>query len=260
MTEAIAASLPPSGRAAETARVAETETRAALAAAFRVASHLGWNKEMGNHITARLPHAPDRFLMNPYGLGWHEMTTSSLVVVGPDGRPVDDPGAPMSPAGVNFHSGIYRARPEINSIIHVHAVAGVVISALADGLTILDQAGCYLLGEVGHHDFEGFVQEEDEVPRILADLGPRHCLILRNHGLLSVGGSVGEAFSFMGRLITACELQERVLATGARINHIPQPILDVTERQIAGKARRRIAAEWQMYLRWAERLDPSYRS
>ncbi len=128
----------------------------------------------------------------------------------------------LAPAGYNFHSGILKARPDLNCVIHVHATPGVVIAATKGGLEIVDQSGCHLYGEIAGHDFEGFAQEEDEVPRILRDLGDKHCLMMWNHGLLTVGRTLGEAFQYMRRLIDACALYERLLATGAEIRPIPQ--------------------------------------
>ena len=163
---------------------AERELRVQLAAAFRVAHHYRWNLQILNHITARIPGHPDRFLMNPQGLGWDEITASSLISVDLDGNILSHSGVKLAAAGLNFHSGILRERPDVNCVLHVHPTPGVVISATKQGLIIVDQSGCHLYGEVGTHDFEGFAQEEDEVPRILRDLGDKRALIMWNHGLL----------------------------------------------------------------------------
>jgi ribulose-5-phosphate 4-epimerase/fuculose-1-phosphate aldolase len=240
--------------------VAERSLRVELAAAFRVAHHYRWNLQILNHITARLPDRPDRFLMNPYGLGWDEITASNLVTVDFDGRVLSHDGVKLAPAGYNFHSGILKARPHLNCVIHVHATPGVVIAATKGGLKIVDQSGCHLYGEVAGHDFEGFAQEEDEVPRILADLGDKHCLMMWNHGLLTVGRTLGEAFQYMRRLVDACELYERLLATGAEIRLIPEDVLVFTRKQIDEKRKTPAYSdnEWQYHLRLAQRLDPSF--
>ncbi len=239
---------------------AERRLRVELAAAFRVAHHYRWNLQINNHITARLPGRPDRFLMNPYGLGWDEITSSSLVTVGLDGEVLSHEGVKLAPAGFNFHSGILAARSDIACVLHVHATPGVVISATRGGLTIVDQSGCHIHGEVAVHDFEGFAQEADEVPRILRDLGDKHCLLMWNHGLLTVGRSIAEAFLYMRRLVDACELQERLMATGAEIRTIPQDVLDFTRAQIDGKraSPEYSEAEWRYHLRLAARLDPRF--
>jgi ribulose-5-phosphate 4-epimerase/fuculose-1-phosphate aldolase len=239
---------------------AERRLRIELAAAFRVAHHYGWNLQILNHITARIPDRPDHFLMNPTGLGWDEITASSLATVNASDTVVSHEGTRLAPAGLNFHGGILRARPQINCVIHVHARPGVVIAATKGGLMIVDQSGCHLHGEVGVHDFEGFAQEENEVPRILRDLGDKHCLMMWNHGLLSVGRSIGEAFQYMRRLVDACEVQERLMATGAEIRAIAPEVLEFTRKQIDEKRKTSAysEAEWQYHLRLAERLDPSF--
>lgn len=239
---------------------AEWELRVAMAAAFRIAHHLDWNRVLANHISARVPDSAGRMVMNPYGLGWDEITASSLVTVELDGEVVSHNDVELAPAGFNFHSGILKARPDLNSTIHVHATPGVVIACTKDGLVINDQSSTHIYGEVGYHDFEGFAQEEDEVPRILNDLGDRHLLIMWNHGLLSVGASVGEAFMYMRRLIASCEIQERLMATGAEIRRIPQDVLDFTRGQIVEKRKKRSYSdiEWRYFMRLADRLDPTY--
>lgn len=239
---------------------AEWRTRVTLAAAFRLGFHLNWNRVISNHISARVPDRPDCLLMNPYGLGWNEITGSSLVTAELDGKILSHTDVELAPAGFNFHSGILKARPDLSCTMHVHATAGVVVACTEEGLLIVDQTGCHLHGEVGYHDFEGFAQDADEVPRILEDLGEGHLLIMRNHGLLSVGGSVPEAFMYMRRLINACELQERLMATGAKIRPIPPEVLEHTRRQLAEKKRKRSYSdvEWRSYLRLAERLDSSF--
>ena len=150
---------------------AEWETRVELAAAFRMAYHLGWNDRLVNHITARVPDQPDLFLMNPHGLGWHEITASCLVKADFKGNIKSDADASLAPAGLNFHSAILAAKSGVNCVCHTHPTAGVVISATRAGLKIHDQTGCLLHGQLGYHDFEGYAREEDEAPRIIRDLG-----------------------------------------------------------------------------------------
>jgi ribulose-5-phosphate 4-epimerase/fuculose-1-phosphate aldolase len=239
---------------------AERALRVELAAAFRVAHHYGWNLQILNHITARIPGQADRFLMNPHGLGWDEITASRLVTVDFTGQVLSHDGVKLAPAGYNFHSGILKARPHLNCVIHVHATAGVVIAATKGGLQIVDQSGCHLYGEVAGHDFEGFAQEEDEVPRILRDLGDKHCLMMWNHGLLTVGRTIGEAFLYMRRLVDACAVYERLMATGAEIRPIPQDVLEFTRKQIDDKRKTPAYSdgEWRYHVRLAERLDPSF--
>ena len=240
---------------------AEWALRRTMAAAFRLGYHFNWNRVLSNHISARHPDRPDWFIMNPYGLGWDEISASTLVTVDLAGKVLSHEGVELAPAGFNFHSGILRERPDLNSTIHVHPVAGVVIASTMEGLVISDQTSLHIYGQVGYHDFEGFAQEDEEVPRILRDLGEGKLLIMRNHGLLSVGESVPEAFMLMRRLIAACEIQERLMATGAEIRRIPQEVLDFTAAQLATKKKKRNYAgvEWAYHLRMLDRIDPGYK-
>lgn len=249
----------------ESARRSETgdsewDTRVNLAAAFRVAYHLGWNEGVNNHITARLPDAPENFLMNQRIHGWHEITASSLVKADLDGNVLDNDPLSVGPAGLNFHSAVLKAKPHINCVLHVHAAPGVVVSAMKQGLMIVDQTACMLHGQVAYHEFEGYADEMDEGVRILAELGDKLTMIMWNHGLLTVGRTIGEAFTYMRKLIWACELQERLMATGAEIRPIPDQALTFIQSQIAKRHGQRPYGgnEWSMYLRMAKQLDPSF--
>jgi len=236
----------------------EKALRIELAAAFRIAHHFGWNYDTLNHITLRLP-GTDTFLMNPLGLGWDEITASSLATADYEGRISSHTGVKLAPAGFNFHSGILKVRPDINCVLHVHAAAGAVIGSLEEGLVVYNQSGCALHGEVGYHAFEGLARVDDEVPRILRDLGSKHTLIMTNHGLLSVGASIGEAFGWMRALIEACTLQERVMATGGKLKPLPEALQAHTKAQMT-KSRNapREDHSWQYWMRVAERLDPDF--
>lgn len=239
---------------------AERKLRVELAGAFRIAHHLGWNLDTLNHITARIPET-ETFLMNPLGLGWDEITASSLVTVGYDRTIHSHAGARVAPAGFNFHSGILNARRDLGCVIHTHCRPGTVISSLTTGLKIFDQGGCLLHDEIGYHDFEGLAREEDEVPRILRDLGPtRHTLIMRNHGLLSVGVSIADAFGWMRTLIDACALHERIMATGGTSVVVPDELQARTKAQLTGNRPKGPPADisWGYWMRLAERLDPSF--
>lgn len=240
---------------------AEWNARVDLAAAFRIAYHLGWNNRLVNHITARVPDEPDHFLMNPHGWGWHEVTASNLVKADFDGNILSDGDVELAPAGLNFHSAILRDIPDVNCVCHTHPTPGVVISATRTGLKILDQTGCMLHGEVSYHEFEGYAREKDEAPRIVADLGDRKTMIMWNHGLLSVGRTIGEAFAFMRRLIGACELQERVMALGTEIREIPDDVKDFTKSQMDQRRPNQPLGgpEWRMNLRLADQLYPDYK-
>ena len=241
---------------------AEWETRVNLAAAFRVAHHHGWNETVRNHITARLPDAPEHFLMNPMGLGWHEITASNLLKVDLDGTVLTESDLAPGPAGLNFHSAILRAKPDLNCTFHIHPTQGVAVSAMKDGLIYVDQGGCALYGQVAYHEFEGLAEEADEAPRIVSDLGDKFAMIMWNHGLLTVGRTIGEAVTYMASLVAACDLQIRLMSTGAEIRSIPEEVLEHTSRQMAKRRGNKPGGEldWQMYLRLADRLDPSFKT
>jgi len=177
----------------------EQRLRYELAAVFRIAHHLGWNADTLNHISLRIP-GTDTFLMNPQGLGWDEITASSLSTLDYKWNVLSHSGIKPQPAGYNFHSGILAVRPDVNCVMHVHETLGTALGAIdeAEPLMIVSQGGCRLYQEVAYHGFEGLAQDEDEVPRMLADLGPsKHALIMRNHGMLTIGATLGEAFGFM---------------------------------------------------------------
>ncbi len=186
-----------------------------------------------NHITLRLPEAPKTFLMNP---AWPRLGRDHGLVRAGDGQDYDGriaslSGVKLAPAGFNFYSGILKARPDINCVLHVHASAGAVIGSLEEGLVIVyNQSGCAAAWRGSAITaFEGLARVDDEVPRILRDLGGRHTLIMTNHGLLSVGASVAEAFGYMRALIDAWTLQERVMATGGKLKPIPATLQEHTK-------------------------------
>lgn len=238
----------------------EWDARIHMAAAFRMAFHKGWNRDVLNHITVRVPGQPDHFLMNPIGLGWDEITASSLVKVTLDGKIVSHTNVRLAPAGLNFHSGILAARPDVNCIIHVHPTVGVIISAVQTKLVTLHQTGCHIWGDVGYHDFEGLAQAEEEVPRILHDLGDKHLLLMWNHGLLSIGRTIGEVFLRLSWLVDTCEVQERAMATGCPLRPIPDEVVAHTHRQMTERMNSPGYADqsWQYQMRSAMRLDPSF--
>ncbi len=241
----------------------EWNARVDLAAAFRVAAHFGWNDTIYNHFSARVVDAPATMVMNPMGIGWHEVTASSLIKSDFEGNDLSDSPLALAPAGRNFHSAIFRLRPDIGCVLHIHPVASVVVSALEEPLLPIDQSSALLQGKVSYHGYEGLAEEADEGPRIVDDLGENRLLIMRNHGLLTVGRTIGEAFAGMHMLVDACEAQVRLFATGRQVSVLPQDLCRRVQEQVA---RRRDDAtpggglEWKMYRRLALRLDPGFRT
>jgi len=240
----------------------EQRLRYELAAVFRIAHHLGWNVDTLNHISLRIP-GTDTFLMNPQGLGWDEITASSLSTLDHKWNVLSHSGIKPQPAGYNFHSGILAARPDVNCVMHVHETDSTALGSIdeTEPLVIVSQGGCRLYQEVGYHGFEGLAQDEDEVPRMLADLGSsKHALIMRNHGMLTIGATLGEAFGFMRALIDACALQMKIMATGKRLRAIPPDLQAHTKQQMNGRLANapREDISWAYWLRLAERLDPAF--
>lgn len=239
----------------------EAETRINLAAAFRVAHHLGWNDTINNHIAAKIPGEPDAFLMNPLGLGWHEVCAGDLIKSDFNGNYLSATSRTLAPAGYNFHSAILRDMPNVHCTLHIHARPVVVVSAMEDGLQYYDQGSCVLYNDIGYHDFEGLAQEAEEAPRIIADLGEKHALMMRNHGGLTVGRTIGEAFYFMKRLVDSCEVQAQLMQSGARTRTVPEDVQKFTKSQMdkrrAGKPYGRL--DWDMYFRLADQIDPGFK-
>jgi ribulose-5-phosphate 4-epimerase/fuculose-1-phosphate aldolase len=240
----------------------EWQTRVELAAAFRVAYYYGWNETINNHISARIPDQPDHFVMNPVGIGWDEVTASSLITADIHGNIVSDSSLTLAKSGQNFHTIVQRDRPDLQCIFHIHPADGVIISALKDGLQFFDQNACALYGKVGRHGFEGMVEEKSEGERIVEDIEGNYALIMANHGLLTAGRTIGEAFTLMQRLIKACDVQIRVMATGAPYNVIPDEIAELTATQMWERRGNKPfgVRTWPAIMRLADRLDPGYQN
>ncbi len=240
----------------------EWQTRAALAAGCRVTQHFGWNNSIRNHFTARVPDEPDKFLMNPVGLTWDEITASDFLKVDFDGNVYTESDLPPGPAGLSFHGAILKANPHLQCSFHLHEPNGVAVSAMQDGLIYATQESLSLYGLVGYHEFEGLADDAEEGKRIADELTEKVCIIMHNHGLLSVGRSIYEGFYYMQRLIEACQIQVRLMSTGAEVRHIPKDICEHTYRQFQKRAENRPIglADWTAYVRLAERLDPAYKN
>ena len=193
----------------------EYALRVDLAAAFRLADRFGWSQLVWNHITARCPDNPEHFLINPLGVRWDEMTASLLVKVDFEGDTVEviDGEGLVPKAGFVIHSGLFEVRPDVGAVVHVHTNDGVAVSALEDGLLPLSMEGLFSHDNLGCHPFEGTSMDTDERERLARSLGSRKAMILQNHGLLTVGASVGEAFVLMYWLERACEIWMKVLAS-----------------------------------------------
>ncbi len=237
----------------------EWQTRVDLAALYRLAAFYGWTDLVFTHISARVPGPDHHFLINPYGMLFDEITASSLVKVDAACTKLSDSPFPVNPAGFVIHSCIHAARPDVACVMHTHTRAGVAVSAQRDGLLPISQQSTFVVGNVGYHDYEGVALRPDEQPRLQANLGTKSFLILRNHGLLTVGASIPEAFLAMYILETSCQIQIAAQAGG------PLTLVDAgIQRDTAEVARMATAGlgpkiAWPALLRKLDKLDPSYK-
>ncbi|MFP8834733.1 class II aldolase/adducin family protein [Hydrogenophaga sp. XSHU_21] len=238
----------------------EAQLRRDLAACYRLIARFGWDDLIFTHVSVRLPGPAHHFLINPYGMLFDEITASSLVKVDLDGRKVDDSPWPVNPAGFTIHSAIHRARDDAHCVLHVHSVNGIAVSAQAEGLRPLSQHSIFVLPSLGYHGYEGVALNEDEKPRLVDDLGDHTFLMLRNHGLLTVGRSVAEAFTAMYLFETACTIQVRAQAGNGRLIEIAEPIVAGGRRQwqqVTHASGGELA--WPALLRRLDRREPDYR-
>lgn len=239
----------------------EWQARVDLAACYRLVALFGMNDLVYNHITARVPGDEGRFLINPYGYAYEEITASSLVKIDFDGNVVLDSGSGygVNRAGFVIHSAVHRARSDVACVIHTHSPAGMAVSALKCGLLPLTQNAMFF-GEIGYHDYEGPAIDLDEQARLVRDLGKNAALILRNHGLLTAGGTVCEAFVVMHWLEKACQAQLMAMACNTALNLPGDDVVRLTaERYRPGQRRNITEIEWPALLRMLERRDPSYK-
>lgn len=246
------------------ATATEDEVRRELAAVYRLVARYQMTDLIFTHISARLPGEEPRFLINPYGLLFEEVTASSLVVVDLEGNILEPSPYSVNPAGFVIHSAIHAARADAHSVLHTHTRAGCAVAATREGLLPVNQMSMEFYGRVGYHDYEGIALNLDEQQRLVANLGGHPALILRNHGLLTVGTSPREAFLRMFYLNRACEIQ--VAAASAGTLQLPTPdVCEYTARQFQGQAdvdfedTEGAELAWAALLRQVERCDPDYR-
>jgi len=239
----------------------EWQTRVDLAACYRLVADFGWSDLIFTHITARVPGTEDQFLINPYGMMFDEITASSLVKIDLEGRKLDDSPFPINPAGFTIHSAIHAVRHDAQCVLHVHSVNGVAVSAQKEGLRPLSQQSMFVLASLAYHDYEGVALNDEEKPRLVADLGDCNHLMLRNHGLLTLGRTVADAFLSMYIFEAACMIQVRAQAGGGPLIEIPESILEGAMRQSRTVTRAQGGMlAWPGLLRRLERRDPSYRT
>ena len=247
---------------------AEWQLRLRLAAAYRAVDHFGWSELTANHISLRVRNDPSEFLINPYGLLYSEITASNLVRIDGDGHVLTPTEYPINPAGFNIHAAIHNARDDAHCVLHVHTVAGMAVSCLKDGLLPLTLEGTDFHNRIGYHDFEGPSLEVDERSRLVAALGNNVALVLRNHGLVTVGETVDSAFLRMYRLMLACQVQMQVMMSGQAFTRLSDDILEKSAQRHEwffriGPGGKRVGhgeLDFSAVMRWMAKIDPSYQT
>ena len=239
----------------------EWAVRVDLAAAYRLVAHFRWDDLVFTHITARVPGPDHHFLINPYGMMFDEMTASNLVKIDMQGNKVSESPWPINPAGFTIHSAIHAARQDVQCVLHTHTLNGVAVSAQKNGVLPISQQSIFVLQGLAYHDYEGVALREDEKPRLVADLGDKSYLMLRNHGLLTVGRTIAEAFQLMYIFEATCAIQVRAQAGGELIP-VAQGIIDTALQQARQVSNNQGPQNlvWPGLLRRLDRIDPSYRS
>ena len=242
---------------------AEWAARVDLAACYRAVAHFGWDDLISTHISARLPDNPNHFLINPFGLMFEEITASSLIKIDIEGNKIDDTSPyDINPAGYVIHSAIHAAVPDAHCVVHLHSPDGVAVSIMEDGLMALEQTSIGVRANLAFHEFEGPALNLEEQERLRRDLGTKHSMLLRNHGTLTVGSTIAEAFMRMYALERACTTQVRALSAGqAGIHHPP----DSAIADMARMTNRRseilesyYSLAWAALLRMLDRKNPGY--
>lgn len=238
---------------------AEWQVRVDLAACYRLVALYGWTDLIFTHISARVPGADHHFLINPYGLMFDEINASSLIKVDQNCNKVIDSSFPVNPAGFVIHSAVHEARNDIQCVLHTHTRAGVAVSAQKCGVLPISQQSTFVLASLAYHDYEGVAFRDEERPRLQVDLGDRNFLMLRNHGLLTVGRTIADAFLSMYIFESTCQIQISAQAGGELIS---------VHRRIVNGAAQAIRVQtdglgaafvWPSLLRKLERIDPGYK-
>jgi ribulose-5-phosphate 4-epimerase/fuculose-1-phosphate aldolase len=235
--------------------------RVQLAACYRIFDHLGWVEMIYNHITLRVPGPEKHFLINPFGLMYREVTASNLVKIDVDGNVVGSSNYPVNPAGFIIHSAIHEALPDAHCVMHTHTTAGMAVASSKEGVTVTNFYGALVAKQLAYHDFEGITTEPGEKERLVASMGTKPYVVLRNHGLLVHGRDVAEAFVRMWQLQRACEVQIASRALGEVITLSDE----VCERshQASMKFNPRVGWGWDVFAamqRLMDQKDPSYRT
>lgn len=246
-------------RVKEQVTEAEWQVRQDLAAAYRLVAYYGWDDMVFTHLSARVPGPDDHFLLNPYGYLFNKVTASNLVKVDLDGNVVLDNGDRVNVAGFTIHSAVHMSREDARAVMHLHTDSGVAVSSLTEGFLPLNQHAMFVYHDLAYHDWEGVAVNLDERERLIADLGDKHLMMLRNHGTLSVGDSIASCFMRMYYLERACKIQVTALASGSP-NLPSDPAINMMQDTFSNPVTWERLAEsaWPALRRQADRLDPGY--
>ncbi len=236
----------------------EWKLRCDLAACYRLIAAFGWSDLVFTHVSARIPGTGHHFLINPYGLMFEEITASSLVKVDQECRKLSDSPFPVNPAGFVIHSAIHQVREDAGCVLHTHSRAGVAVSAQKCGVLPISQQSTFVLGSLAYHDYEGVALRDDEKQRLQADLGTANFMVLRNHGLLTVGRTVPDAFLGMYLFESTCRIQIDAQAGGEVIHVNPAIVQGIAEVMKTATVGLGAELAWPALLRKLERTDPSY--
>ncbi|MDQ2922602.1 MAG: class II aldolase/adducin family protein [Acidobacteriota bacterium] len=238
----------------------EWQARVDLAAAYRLVAYYGWDDLIFTHLSARVPGPEHHFLINPYGMMFDEITASNLVKINLEGQIVKSSPYFINPAGFTIHSAVHASREDARCVIHLHTDHGIAVSAQKNGLLPVSQQSLFALASLAYHEYEGLALNEDEKSRLVADLGNKTYMILRNHGLLTVGKTTAEAFLAMYVLESACRIQILAQSGGGALRPVSQPIIETVAAQLnAVTVGQGAQLAWPGLLRKLDRIDPSYR-
>ena len=239
----------------------EWQLRVDLAACYRLVAAYGWSDLVFTHVSARIPGPDHHFLINPYGLMFDEITASSLVKVDQDCHKLSDSPFPVNPAGFTIHSSVHAAREDAGCVLHTHTRSGVAVSAQAGGVLPISQQSTFVLASLAYHDYEGVAFRDEEKPRLQTDLGSKNFLMLRNHGLLTVGPTIADAFLSMYIFESTCQIQIAAQSGGAALTQVNPQIVDgVAHAMKVQTGSMGGAFVWPALIRKLERLDPGYKT
>lgn len=256
--------LSTSGQAAlvrpGTTSIAEWQTRVDLAACYQLCALYGWDDGIYTHISAAVPGEPGHYLINPFGMRFNEVKASNLVKVDSGGNIVGQSTYTVNQSGFRLHAAVHKARPEAACVMHLHNLAGIAVGMQKTGLQPLSPYALRFYGELAYHDYEGIAMTEDEQARLVHDLGSRYAMLLRNHGSLTVGRTIPEAFVLMETLDRACELQLRAQAAMVPLCHPPEAMCLRAHMQLVGDGAPEGVLEWPSLLRRLDAASPEYRT